>query len=92
MHAVDDESLFNGVFGDHLMESVVESENCLWIGLEFKVFILTIFKNQWVFRGYCVIRLSGILLNTQKIFDNFYTLRSLSDHEQDSAHEPDLMP
>jgi hypothetical protein len=34
MHAVDDKSLFDGIFGYHLMESVVELEDGLRIGLE----------------------------------------------------------
>ena len=81
MHAVNNESLLNGIFTDHLMESVIKLVNSLRIRFELESIIKTILKNERILRSHGVVRFSWIFFNIQKIFNNRYRFCPLSNHE-----------
>lgn len=92
MHAVYDQGLLDGIFGDHLVESVVKLVNGFGIRLELQIFIKTVLENQRIFRSHGVIGFSGILFDIEEVVDNSDRLSALPDHEKDGGHEANLMP
>jgi hypothetical protein len=92
VHTVNNESLFDGVFGNHVVESVVEPVDGLRVGFKFEIVIEAVLQNERVLRGHSVIGFSWVLLDIEEILNDVNFLRSLAYHEENRTHEPDLVP
>lgn len=74
------------------MEGVVEFVNCFGMGFELEIVVEAVFKNEGILWGHGVVGFSGVLLDVEKVLDDVDTLGSLTDHEENWTHEPDLVP
>lgn len=62
------------------------------MGFKFEIFIEAVLKNERVLRGHSVIGFSWVLLDIEEILNDVNFLRSLTYHEENWTHEPDLVP